>query len=140
MRIAIAAAVFFFSVGFSACNRGSTSAPPASPTPKIELGEDILVGSKAGGEPIVTWTIADNGKRCIAAPCPSWTATSSGGVVRELTGIDIDVLELPAGEQDATRQLILSGKAKVAGYFQTIEKAGPAGDATVFFVTSVEGK
>ena len=83
-----------------------------------------------------TWSVRDNGKRCIVAPCPTWTATSGAKEV-EITGIDLTGAKLAESEIEAARQSILSGKAKAKGSIETVPKAGPAGDGTVLFVVEV---
>ena len=68
---------------FAGCSKANP--PPAPETKDMSAGAG---GEKASQSSAEIWTVKDNGKRCIAAPCPSWTA-SNGTKDVEFTGIDL---------------------------------------------------
>lgn len=138
MRIAVSIALF----GVLLAGCPSKLNPPPAPTDK-----DISGGpggenpdeKKKGGTPAGTvWLLRDNGKRCFAAPCPSWTATDvSTRAEREVTGVDVTALKIEGEEAQTQREKVLSGQVWARGEIKTIEKAGPAGDGHVLFVTEL---
>jgi hypothetical protein len=83
-----------------------------------------------------TWTVKDNGKRCFAAPCPSWTATDAAGSSTDVTDIDVSGLGLSPKDAAAAKEKLYKG-GKVEGTIKTVPKAGPAGDGTVLVVTRI---
>lgn len=137
MRIAIS----FAALALLLAGCPSKLNPPPAPTDKDISGgpggEDASK-PKDGAPAGTVWLLRDNGKRCFAAPCPSWTATDVGTrAEREITGVDVGALKVEGKEAQAQRERILSGQVWARGEIKTIEKAGPAGDGHVLFVTEV---
>jgi len=121
-------------LAFASCSK--VNPPPAPESSAMAAGAG---GEKASEHRATVWSVRDNGKRCIVAPCPSWTATNAAtGESREITGVDLSALDLEGDEVQKTRERILAGKAKARGEIKTVPAAGPAGDGTVLFVIAVE--
>ena len=106
--------------------------PPPAPDPKFvsHTPEPAKEGT--------TYLLRDTGKRCIAAPCPSWAAVDvKSRAEREITGVDLSRLSLDAKGESAARERVLSGQVWVRGEIRTVPKQGPAGDGTVLVVSAL---
>lgn len=102
--------------------------PTASPEPAASPEEDE--------RPL--YLLRDTGKRCFAAPCPSWAAVDvESRVEREITGIDLSGLALDGKAKEAARRRVLAGQVWVRGEIKTVPKQGPAGDGTVLAVDAL---
>lgn len=129
MKIAALLAV----VAFASCSK--VNPPPAPESKDMAAGAG---GEKASMENAETWTVRDNGKRCVVAPCPSWTAKNvTSGDEIEITGIDLTGAGLAESDIGPTREKLLSGKANAVGSIKTVPAAGPAGDGRVLFVVKI---
>lgn len=85
------------------------------------------------------YLLRDTGKRCFAAPCPSWAAVDvETRAEREITGVDLSALALEPKKQEQVRQRVLAGLVWVRGEIKIVPKQGPAGDGTVLAVTALE--
>lgn len=108
--------------------------PEASESPSPAPVETPKIEAKKG--PL--YLLRDTGKRCFAAPCPSWAAVDvETRTEREITGIDLSALALDAKAQELARQRVLTGLVWVRGEIKTVPKQGPAGDGTVLAVTAI---
>ncbi len=109
-----------------------------SPTPAVVVALGSPTPSPEPGAKGPIFLVRDSGKRCIAAPCPSWVAVNvESREEREITGVDLSSLELDAKDADAARRKLLAGQAWAGGEIKKVPKAGPAGDGTVLFVSSI---
>ncbi len=107
--------------------------PPAS-----DAAKEKAAAAEEKKDVGAVYLLRDNGKRCIVAPCPSWTAT----VVRtreevEITGVDVSALDLAGKNEEGARERILAGQVWVRGDLKKVPKAGPGGDGTVLQVTEL---
>jgi hypothetical protein len=111
-------------------------------------GQDVAVASpiasateapkEAREEKGPLYLLRDTGKRCFAAPCPSWAAVDvETRIEKEITGVDLGALGLDARKHEDARARVLAGQVWVRGQIKTVPKAGPAGDGTVLFVSAI---
>ena len=110
----------------------TATAPPPEPPDALVVPSAV---AEDGGV-VHPWTVKPNGKVCIAAPCPSWTATATDGSGRtaEITDVDLSALGLTGAKLEAMRKDVLRGATSVKGVIRTAPKAGPAGDGIVLVV------
>ena len=107
-----------------------TIVPGASPSPT-----EPAMDAEAEG-PI--YLLRDTGKRCFAAPCPSWAAVDvETRKETAITGVDVSRLGLDPKAADDARRRILGGQIWVRGDIEVVPKQGPAGDGTVLFVRAL---
>lgn len=142
MKIALAPAILIAALGvaLAGCPNSKLNPPPAPNDKAISGGPGGENGDKpmkdGPDEPV--WLLRDNGKRCFAAPCPSWTATDvKTRAEQEVTGVDVGGLKLAGKDEQAARERILSGQAWARGDIKKVEKAGPGGDGHVLFVSEM---
>ena len=108
-------------LGFAlACQTPREAAPVAATQQSVEAAP----APKTKG---ARYTIKDNGKRCFAAPCDSWTATNvDTGETIDVAGIDLGPLglnedmqrlmhaEIAAGRQAVRAEIVPSGTGRGA--------------------------
>ena len=118
----------------AACGAKKSSA--ANPATKQGANADTAAKAEKSTEPV--WLVHDNGKRCIVAPCPSWTAVNVDSRQSvDVATLDLKALALGPKEEADARQKVQSGHAWARGTIVTVEKAGPGGSAEVLLVTGI---
>lgn len=123
---------------FVAATVTPAGAPTATHTATSTVTSTATPREKEEKDPAPLYLLRDTGKRCIAAPCPSWAAVDvDTRVEREITGIDLAGLSLDAKSAESARRRILAGQVWVHGEIKTVPKQGPAGDGTVLVVTEI---
>jgi hypothetical protein len=115
-----------------------TPDPAGSPEPAATPAATAKADAKPDEKKVPVYLLRDTGKRCFAAPCPSWAAVNvDTRTEREITGIDLSALALDPKAQEAVRQRVLTGLVWVRGEIKTVPKQGPAGDGTVLAVSAI---
>ena len=115
-----------------AASCGAKKAAPSNP------GADAgaAATTEKSYEPL--WLVHDNGKRCIVAPCPSWTVLNvDSRDTADVAKIDLTALKLGPKEEAEARAKVQEGHIWARGTIVTQEKMGPAGDGRILMVTAL---
>lgn len=90
----------------------------------------------ASKEPL--WLLRDNGKRCLVAPCPSWSATNvDTRETVEISKIDFSAMKLAPEAEAQARAKVQAGQQWARGTIVLVPKMGPGGDGQVLNVSAV---
>jgi hypothetical protein len=144
MRSSNVLAAVLVAVALSAC--GAKKKEPASASAASPVATAAGKGGTAtAATPVATaaevlpiWILKDNGKRCIVAPCPSWSAVNvDSRETVEVAGVDLSALKLAPADESTARQKVLAGQSWAQGTMIVVKKMGPGGDGTVLKVTAL---
>ncbi len=106
----------------------STSAASAAPAQAPESGLP-----KEG-----VYLLRSTGLRCVAAPCPYYeakdVAAPADAAPTQVHALELSALELSDKARTKLEEQLTKGGVRAFGRFELQEKAGPAGDAVVFWV------
>lgn len=104
--------------------------------PKAEAKPAAAASAAASKEPL--WLLRDNGKRCIVAPCPSWSATNvDTRETVEISKIDFAAMKLSSDAEAQARANVQAGQQWARGTIALVPKMGPGGDGQVLNVSAV---
>jgi hypothetical protein len=124
--------LLILALALAACGAKKSAAHDA----KKGANADTAAKTENSAEPI--WLVHDNGKRCIVAPCPSWTAVNVDTRASvDVATIDLKALKLAPKDEAENRQKVQAGQTWARGTIMMQEKAGPGGDAQVLVVTAL---
>lgn len=113
-------------------------APQAAQQPPSEPGADEAAAPEQG-QPAV-YLVRISGVRCIAAPCPTHTATpvnNPDGDSIHVHELDFSALNLPEERVEALNRQMEQGHVRLEATLGTRANAGPAGAATVLHAKRV---
>jgi hypothetical protein len=127
---------------------GTAAAPQAQPSQPPPANEPGTAAAPGNGQPEVkpgesaVYMVRDSGIRCIAPPCPSYTAArvdKPGADPLLIHELDLSAVSGGSDEraQSLTLQTTQDPGLKVEATLDTRPNAGPAGAATVLRVTKL---
>ncbi|MCP3136755.1 DUF6748 domain-containing protein [Pyxidicoccus xibeiensis] len=114
-------------------NEPGTAAPTPNPEAEVKTGESAV------------YIVKNSGIRCIAPPCPSYTAARVDKPGSDALMIhEVDLTALAGGSDERLQSLMqqteMGEGLKVEATLDIQKNAGPAGDATVLRATRLVGK
>lgn len=113
-----------------------SAAQPTQGTPPAQEGTAAMPNQD---KPTV-YFVQISGVRCIAAPCPTHTATpvnNPEGDSIQIHEVDFSALNLPEERVEALNRQMEQGRVKLEATLSTKPNAGPAGAATVLHAKKV---